>query len=338
MKKKRMLLGILLGMLLFTTACGNSGGSEVSGEDKKDPIKIGFSALPSFYLWHLIEEKGFFEEKDVEVELVWFPVYSDSLAALNTGKIDGNSQALLDTIAPLAEGIDLKTVFIMDNSNGGDGLVASDGITSIQDLKGKKIGTEIGTIAHFFMLTALNDVGLKESDIQFTNLSIADAGNAFLSGQLDAAGLWEPSLSKAVEKKGAHKLVSSADYPGLISDVFVVRGEVANERKEEVEKITAAWFEGIEYLKNHYDESIEITADAAEISTAELDLGMQGFRLFTVDENQAAFKEGSSYESFYYTAEENAKFLKDLEFIDEIPDFSGFVDLSFIEKELEKNE
>ncbi|WP_121610825.1 ABC transporter substrate-binding protein [Mesobacillus foraminis] len=336
MVKKRILLSIFLLLTLILSACGGSSENAGAGEGKKEPIKIGFSALPSWYLWHLVEEKGFFEKHGVEVELVWFPVYADSLAALNTGKVDGNSQALLDTITPLAEGIDLKAVFITDTSNGGDGLVSAKEISKIQDLKGKKIGTEIGTIEHFFMLTALKDAGMKESDVEFTNLAIADAGNAFLSGNLDAAGLWEPFLSKAVEKEGTHKLVTSAEYPGLISDVFAVRGEVAKEQKEEIEKVTAAWFEAVEYLKENPDESIKIMADAAAISAEEMKVGLEGFKIFTAEETQAAFKKGNTYQSFYYTAHQNAKFLEDLDFISEVPDFSKFVDRSFIEKELEQ--
>jgi NitT/TauT family transport system substrate-binding protein len=333
--KKRMLITILSIMVLILSACGGSA-KEAGSSKKEEPFKLGFSALPSWYLWYLVEEKGFFKKHGVDVELVWFPVYADSLSALNTGEIDGNSQALLDTITPLDKGIDLKTVFITDNSNGGDGLVTSDKIKSVKDLKGKRIGTEIGTIEHFFMLTALKDAGLKESDVNFTNLTISDAGNAFLAGNLDAAGLWEPFLSKAVEKKNTHKLVTSSEYPGLISDVFVVRGDAAKEQKQEIEKITAAWFDGLDYLTNNYDESLEIIAKKAEISKEELDIGLKGFKLFTPEQNNTAFKEGNSYDSFYYTAEKNAEFLKDLEFVKKVPDFSKFVDTSFVKKELER--
>ena len=333
--KKRMLITILSVVVLILSGCG-SNNEKAAASKKKEPFKLGFSALPSWYLWYLVEEKGFFKKHGVNVDLVYFPVYADSLSALNTGEIDGNSQALLDTITPLDKGIDLKTVLITDNSNGGDGLVATDEITSVKDLKGKKIGTEIGTIEHFFMLTALKDAGLKESDVNFTNLTVSDAGNAFLAGNLDAAGLWEPFLSKAVEKKNTHKLVTSSEYPGLISDVFVVKGSAAKEKRDEIEKITAAWFEGLDYLTNHYDESLEIIAKKAEISKEELDVGMKGFKLFTPAENTAAFKEGKTYDSFYYTAKENAKFLQDLEFIKKVPDFSNFVDTSFVKKELEK--
>lgn len=335
MRKKLRLLAILLVGVLLLTACGKSAEKSSDGDTgKQETIKIGFSALPSWYLWHLVEEKGFFKKHGVNVELVWFPVYADSLTALNTGKIDGNSQALLDTISPLDKGIHLKTVFITDNSNGGDGLVAGDNIQSVKDLKGKRIGTEIGTIEHFFMLTALKDAGMKESDVQFTNMAVPDAGNALIAGKLDAAGLWEPFLSKAEQKGKTHKLVTSAEYPGLISDVFAVREDVAAEKKAEIQKVVAAWFDAVDYLSKHHDESVGIIAKKAGIKNQEEEVGLQGFKLFTPEENLAAFQEGNSYSSYYYTAKKNAEFLKKTGFIKAVPNFKDFVDTSFIKNEL----
>ena len=332
MKKWLLTITIALGLLVLT-ACGDeSNDANAAGK----PIKIGFSALPSWYLWHLVEEKGFFEKHDVNVELVWFPVYADSLSALNTGEIDGNSQAMFDTVAPTANGIDLTTAFIMDNSNGGDGLVAKPQFKSVEDLKGKVIGTEIGTIAHFFLLTALQDAGLKEDDIKFTNLAVQDAGTSFVAGNLDAASLWEPFLSIAEAEGAGEKLTTSADYEGLIADTLVFQSDVVKERSDDVKKITAAWFDAVDYLQANFDESIAIMAEAAGISEEEMKVGIEGFKFFSIEDNKAALAEGDSFTSIYYTIEKNAQFLKDLGYIDDIPNFGDFIDTTFIEAELER--
>lgn len=337
MKKKHALLSLLLVVVLILAACGKSANptSSTTNSGNSNVIKIGYSALPSWYLWNLVEAKGFFKEHGVNVQLVWFPVYADSLSALNTGKIDANSEALLDTISPLDKGIHLRTIFITDNSAGGDGLVAQGNIKSIKDLKGKKIGTEIGTIEHFFMLTALKDAGLSESDVQFTNMAVPDAGNALIAGQLDAAGLWEPFLSKAVQKN-THKLVTSAQYPGLIADVLAASEDTANNKKAELQKVTDAWYEGLNYLNQHHDEAVTIMAQKAGISKQEMEEGLKGFKLFTPEENMAAFSQGNNYHSFYYTAQKNAEFLKGLNYISAVPSFKDFIDTSYVKNELKK--
>ena len=161
---------------------------------------MALSPWPGWFVWYLVKEKGFFEKNGVNVDLVWFPVYSDSLSALASGKVDANSQTLSDTLAPASKGIKLKAVLVNDNSNGGDGVVVKPSINSLKDLKGKKVATELGTVDHLLMLTALEKAGLAEKDVSYTNMTVNDAGPAFISGNLDAAVLWEPFLSKAIQE------------------------------------------------------------------------------------------------------------------------------------------
>ena len=87
---------------------------------------------------------------DVDVELVWFPVYTDSLTALNVGKLDCNLQTWSDTMAPLAEGIPLKAVLLLDNSFGNDAMVAKPGIATPKDAT--RLAAEFPKIAQSFAL------------------------------------------------------------------------------------------------------------------------------------------------------------------------------------------
>ena len=48
--------------------------------------------------------------------------------------------------------VDFKVVLVNDNSYGADGIVVQDGINSIEDLKGKTVATEVGTLEHMFCL------------------------------------------------------------------------------------------------------------------------------------------------------------------------------------------
>ena len=252
-------------LCIVLTGCG-SNGTKASGNSEDNPIKIGFSALPTWYIWRLVEEKGFFEKHDVNVKLTYFSVYGDSVSALNSGEIDANSQTLLDTIAPISHGIDLKAIFVTDNSDGGDGIVAKKGIDSVEDLRNQDVGTEIGTIAHFFLLTVLQDHDMTEDDVNFTNMSVQDAGTSFIAGKLDAAELWEPFLSKSVQNGNGEKLVTSADYPGLIADFVVIRKEITKKRPDDVQKIMAAWFDGIHYLKDHQKNLLKLLLTLQELA------------------------------------------------------------------------
>ena len=188
-----------------------------------EPIKIGYSDWPGWTAWEIAKEKGMFKKAGVEVKLVWFPVYTDSLNALNTGKLDANCQTWSDTIPPLAEGIKLKVVLANDNSAGNDGFVAKKEFKNIKALKGKTVATELGTVDHFLLLQALSKNGMTEKDIVYKNMTVPDAAAAFRQGKLDAAVIWQPSLNDVMKEGKANLLFTSKDVPGLIPDLLVFK-------------------------------------------------------------------------------------------------------------------
>jgi NitT/TauT family transport system substrate-binding protein len=321
---------LLVVMLAALVGCG--GSKQTSSGSSDEPISIALSPWPGWFFWYLVEEKGFFKKHDVNVKLQWFPVYSDSLQALSTGKVDANSQTLSDTLAPASKGIGLKAVLVNDNSFGGDAIVSKQEFNSIKDLKGKTVATELGTVDHLLLLTALDKNGMKESDINYVNMTVNDAGPAFISGKTDASVLWEPFQTKAVKEGKGKVLFSSKDTPGLIPDLLVFRDDVIKNRPEDVQKIVDAWFDALDYFKTHQDEAVELLAKHAETTPEDFKLGLDSIKLFTVEDNLTAFGKRDDYTSLRYTAEKTADFLKKLDMVGEIKDFDALFDPQFVEK------
>ena len=320
-KRKLISISIMLMVLMFAFAGCQSKKESSSKKDSKKVYKLGISAYPAFYTWYITQAEGFFKARGVNVKLVYFPVYSDSVQAFNTGKVDMLSAAVPDIIAPYVNGIGLETVLLLDNSNGADGLVARKGINSIKDLKGKSIATEYGTIEHFFLLNALKTAGMTEKDVKFVNLSISDAAPAFLSGKVDAACLWEPSLSKALGKEGSKLLISSKDTPGLIPDVLVANKDMVENGKEDIEKVINAYYDSMEFYAKNKDKAIADLAKGAGISNDEMKVAMSGSKLFTMkDSIDAMDKKQDSYAYLPYTTQKIAEFLKKVKMIDSMPD------------------
>lgn len=327
MMRKWMLTGLVIMLVAVTILAGCSKNTDATSED---PITIALSPWPGWFFWFLVEEKGFFEKHDVKVKLEWFPVYSDSLQALATGRVDANSQTLSDTIAPLSKDIKLKAVLVNDNSNGGDAIVSTQDINSITDLKGKTVATELGTVDHFLLLTALEQNGMSESDIKYVNMTVNDAGPAFISGKVDVAVLWEPFQTIAVNEGKGKVLFSSKDTPGLIPDLLVFREEVVKDRAEDVQKIVDAWFDALAYFAEHEQEAIDLMAKKAETTPEDFKTGLDSVSIFTVEDNVKAFTDMDSYESLVHTGELTAEFLKKLEMIDTIPDIAQLLEPKFV--------
>src|SRR5579863_7678538 len=110
----------------------------------------------------------------------------------------------------------LQYLIGMDDSNGGDGIIAKNEITSLADLKGKTIASDMGGISGFYLGALLKTAGLKFSDVKIIEMGADDIGKQFAEKQFDAGVTWEPWLSKAKESGRAHLLIDSSATPGLL--------------------------------------------------------------------------------------------------------------------------
>jgi len=295
------------------------------------PLKIGYSDWPGYTIWELGKTQGIFKKHGCDIDLVWFPIYTDSLTAVNTGQLDGNLQTWNDLMAPLAEGVDLKTVLVLDNSFGNDAIMAKPGIASPKDLKGKTVATELGTCDHYLLLKGLASAGLSEKDITYTNLTVPDAAAAFIAGKVDAAAIWQPWISQ-IQREGKGKVVySSADIPGLIPDIFVVQGKVAKERAADVQKCVASYFDMVAFLKAHTKDAVKVMAKVVEQPPDAYEAFLPGTRFFDLPMNLNAFeKRENDNTSLYSSGKAISEFLVQQGQIKKVPDYAGALDASFV--------
>ncbi len=311
------------------TATGSAVPS-ASGEK----ITIGFSAWPGWFPWQVAEEKGLFKDAGLNVEMQYFESYTDSLNALNAGKIDANSQTLNDTISSVAAGSEQTIVLVNDNSTGNDQIIAKPGIEKTEDLKGKKIGVEEGTVDHFLLLLGLEEAGLSAEDIDLQPLLTDAAASAFVAGQLDAVGVFAPFTTKALELEGSKAVFTSEDFPGSIPDHLVV-GKDLLARTEDVQKLVDVWFTTQEWIAAHHDEAVRIMAKLAGVSTAEYEEYDKGTTIFSVDDNLEAFAPGDDMSHLDYAAKRISAFLKEVGLAQDEPNLDGVFDDSFVKAHAE---
>ncbi|WP_419874520.1 aliphatic sulfonate ABC transporter substrate-binding protein [Candidatus Pristimantibacillus sp. PTI5] len=326
--KAASVLMLIVAMIGLAACSGNA--KETAGGAAGDPVTIALSPWPGWYMWYLVEEKGFFEKHGVDVKLEFFPVYSDSLQAIAAGKVDANSQTLSDSLAPLSKGIGLKAVLVNDNSFGGDAIVSKPDIQSIKDLKGKTVATELGTVDHFLLLTALAENGMDEKDIKYVNMTVNDAGPAFISGNTDASVLWEPFQTTAVKQGKGKVLYSSKETPGLIPDLLVFRDSVVKNRPGDVQKIVDAWFDTLAWYEANQEEAIQLLAEKAETTPEDFKLGLDSIKLFGKEDNIKAFEKHEDYTSLSYTGLKTADFLYKLDMVDKLDSVDELFDPQFV--------
>jgi NitT/TauT family transport system substrate-binding protein len=253
-------------------------------------VKVGVSDWPGWVAWYVAEQKGFFASHGAKVKLVWFPNYSDSIAALSSGRLDANSQTWSDTMTPLSKKMHVKTILVNDNSAGNDALMVGPKIKSFADLKGKSIALEQFSVSHFVLANALQRNGMSINDVKIVNLSAGDAAAAFMSGRADAAVVWNPWVSRIETSRKGRALFTSKDMPGLVPDLLVAHEKaLANKgQRAELVGVIKAWFDAEAYIRSNRAEALQIMSKVVSMKPAEYEVFLPGTRFFNAADNLAA--------------------------------------------------
>jgi NitT/TauT family transport system substrate-binding protein len=225
---------------------------------------------------------------DTELRIAAMPTDYDSRRAMRDGRADLVQGTLSDILKAIDSGVDLQVILIVDSSNGADGIVARPGIDSLRDLKGCRIGVEIGALTHVVLRLALRHAELREEDVTLVNMSMGEARVALEQGRLDAAVFWEPLLSK-VAVAPWRKVFTSAEVPGEIVDILAVRNHVLQSRPDALERLLRAWGEATHSVKQGSPDVLAMAAKPLGLSVEELQESLNGIELVDLQENIRLF-------------------------------------------------
>ncbi len=266
-----------------------------------EPLKIGYSDWPGWVAWEIAVQKGWFKEAGVDVKFDWFE-YVPSMEAFAAGKIDAVCMTNGDALVTGATGAPSKAILINDFSNGNDKIVAKPGIKSVKDLKGKKVGVEVGFVCHLLLLKALEANGLKEEDVELVNVPTSETPKALASGDVDAIAAWQPNSGQALKAvPGSTAIYTSADVPGLIYDVLAVNPASLSARPEDWKKVLKVWYRAVDYLNDPatQEDAVKILAARVNLSPEEYKPFLSGTKILTLAEAKKAFEKGDSLGSIY---------------------------------------
>jgi len=288
--KRLSLTTALAGTLFFT------GLSEAAA-----PLKIGYSDWPGWVAWQVAIEKGWFKEAGVDVKFDWFD-YSASMDAFAAGKIDAVTVTNGDALVTGAGGAKNVMIIVTDYSNGNDMIVGKPGIKSLKDLKGKKVGLEVGLVEHLLLLNGLQKAGLKESDLTIVNTKTNETAQALASGDLAAIGAWQPNSGEAMMRvPGAKPIYTSADEPGLIYDVLTVSPSSLSSRKADWQKVVNVWGKVVTYINDPKTQPDAVKIMAARVGLkpeAYLPL-LKGTKLLSLEDGKKIMVKADGFKSLY---------------------------------------
>jgi NitT/TauT family transport system substrate-binding protein len=320
MKKLLRVFSAIILLSLVLSACS---GTQARA---KAPLRVGWSLWPGWYPLIIADQKGFFTEQGLEVDIVYYNTGAEVTAAVASGMVDVGfmvlNDMLLDHVADSA-----KAVMITDNSDGADQIVATSDIVSTGDMLHKRIGARRGSFGEFFVREMLIQKGISPSDVIFVDQTPETMPDA-LPNIVDMGHTFEPFTSEA-RAKGYRVIFTSAETPGLIVDVLASRNNIIEGRPEDIKAFINAWFEAVQYWQDNPEESNALIASATGQKPE--DISNKGVKLFNHADNLNAFRPGSDTTSVYFTARKAMKFLIDSGLVAHPVDPNEALDASFLQ-------
>ncbi|MEH2320290.1 ABC transporter substrate-binding protein [Nostoc sp.] len=295
-------------------------------EFKRPLLKVEFASFVGEYPGIIAQEKGFFKAQGVDVELIHKRYTKLEQANFSAGKYDGITSSLGSFIILSATNPDIQGVLVIDESTGADVVVAQSQIKTVADLKGKKLGANLGGFSEVFVIKMLKTANLTSDDVNLVKLEALEIPQRLKNNVIQAGHTWEPHLSEAI-KLGGHILFTSKQTPGLILDMIIFRGDTIRDRPEDIRAFVRGWLQASTYWKANVQEGNAIISKALKIPSNTLSL--EGVNLTDLGENQKLFQ-SSNPNSIYKTANIYADFFIRSGNVTRIPKLKSLFNSSFL--------
>jgi NitT/TauT family transport system substrate-binding protein len=233
---------VMVGLLAVAAA-----GTAQADEPLK--AKVGVLRLSSSAPVFIAQDKGYFREAGLEIELKFFDAAQPIAVATTSGDVDIGITAFTAGLYNLAGKGTLKVIGGMSRERAGYPLIGyfasnhayADGLKTPKDLAGKRVAvTQTGSSFHYSLGLLADKYGFKLSDVRIVPLqSLANAAAALKGETVDAA-LLPVSTARKLMDDGAVKLLGwvGDETPWQLGAVFASPKTLTN--KPLVTKLLAA--------------------------------------------------------------------------------------------------
>jgi NitT/TauT family transport system substrate-binding protein len=255
-------------------AANASGGGSIA---PTSPTKVRLGYFPN--ITHapalIAVQKGFFEQAlgQHTLETSTFNAGPEAVDALFSDSIDASFMGPNPAINAFQKSGGEAIRIVAGATSGGAGLVVKPEITSVDQLKGKKIASpQLGNTQDVALRAFLESKGLNTDtngggDVSIIPQANADTLTQFAAGEIDGAWVPEPFLTRLQQESGGKVLVDEKTlWPNgaFVTTHLVVAKKFLDEHPDAVLGLIKGEAEAIEYAKTN-------SADAQKAANAEIE-------------------------------------------------------------------
>lgn len=275
------------------------------------PIVIGVETWPGYFPLLVARDEGYFAQAGLNVTIKRYAGLGQLSRDYQAGKMQGRANLTLDAVNETLHGLDHRIVLAIDYSTGSDAIMAKKSIANGRDFRGKRVGFEPGTLEEFFLTWALNQNELDLDDVVPVHGDPEQTARQLRDGTLDVAVSHEPYLSRFVQAGEFHPVYSSADAPGLITDVLTFRTDFIRAHPETVRAFIRVYFRALDDWKRHPERTHAVVAREFGDTPEAIATQLGGVTMLDERDNRTAFTFAAGFLSLYGNMRQIGEFIQD---------------------------
>jgi NitT/TauT family transport system substrate-binding protein len=318
---------------LAVAAGGSSKTPAASGymAKGKAPIKLAFSTWNGYMALVIAAKEGYYKKHGLNVT---YTVIEDPVQRFNAFKA-GSLNAIATTVdtysRTYAKGIKSVEVLGLDASAGGDGIVAEKGITKVEQLKGQSVAVSAGSTSQWLLAYVLSLHHMSLKDVKQIDLTSGDAGAAFAAGRVKVAVTWQPWLSRAQQNPNGHVLVSTKQYPTIITDHVAFAPSFVKQHPDEIKAFIAAYNDAMKLIRTNPDKAFGDVKSYLGQSADDIKATMKDVPLWSVAQSKKYYGTKKRPGAIYKIFTKSAKFWKTIGEIKTVPSPKNAIDSTFVQ-------
>lgn len=205
--------------------------------DVKPRMKVALSVWPGTEALVLARDEKLLPVDRIRVvELPWASAVSRTF---DDDMVDA-AVMTLDAVMQLREtGEKMRVVMVLDQSTGGDAVLARPEITTVANLKGKRVGVDVFGVGMHVLVNALEQEGMSLKDIEIVPLIQPEIDGMLHDNHIDAAVASEPWLTQ-INRHNLHRIYDSSALKTPALRVLVASEIAVTQFKEELAAVMRA--------------------------------------------------------------------------------------------------
>lgn len=296
-----MMLVTLIITISFSTASFVTANANAQNRPR---FRVAWSIYAGWMPWDYAGSssvlKKWADKYGVTIDLVRMD-YVSSVEAYVAKKVDAVTVTNMEALdMPAASGVDTTALIVGDYSNGNDAVQTRDGV-GFNNLRGQRVYLAELTVSHYLLNRCLElKTGGKitERDLILVNTSDADIAPAFIADKLQKVVVtWNPMVMQIAQQPGVRNICTSADIPGEILDLMVVRTDVIRTNPNLGKALTGAWYEVMGLMTRRGDQrttsALNYMANASGATLVEFQSQLQTTAMFYAPQSAVQYTESA---------------------------------------------